>query len=338
MISYKDYRYNKIVRYLDSMKHGLRKFPASLQIALTDHCFNKCITCGHWKRKKKDSLDLTNLINFLMLGKHMGLESVCYSGGDPFIYKDINHLLKWHHKSGLKFGFITAGYIPPQVDMQLAAEADWIRISLDSITKYKECRGGSISFQDVNQSIKTLQDYGANLGLGITIHQHNKDELVELFEYALFKDIKEVRCWISRHTPELEFDTNSIVQIITQYAFRFESAKISNNLTTILETIEKGTEIVSFPSCKACLLQLFIGANGGIYPCCILAGDTENQYKVAPLGNLHQGSWEEIYKNILIFSEKFWSELPETCKKGCIPRLSSINTFANEHWKDYNFI
>lgn len=46
----------------------------------------------------------------------------------------------------------------------------------------------------------------------------------------------------------------------------------------------------------------------------------------------------EASKNIQIFSEKFWPELPETCRKGCIPRLSSINTFADEHWKDYKFI
>lgn len=337
MISYKDYRYSKIVRYLDSMKHRLRKFPASLQIALTDHCFNKCITCGHWKRKNKDRLELMSLISFLTFGQHMGLESVCYSGGDPFAYDGLDFLLKWHRKSRLKFGFITTGYLPTKVDAQLIAQADWIRISLDSITNYNKCRGGTISFQDINRSIKILQDCRANLGLGITIHKHNKDELSDLFDYALFKGIKEVRCWISRHTPELGFDISSIAQIITQYARIFERTKISNNLITVLETIEKGTEIVSFPFCKACLLQLFIGANGDIYPCCILAGDTENQHKSPPLGNFH-GSWEEIYENILIFSEKFWSELPETCKKGCIPRLSSINTFANEHWEDYNFI
>ena len=43
---YHSYRESKVVRYIDSIKSGLREFPPSLQIGLTDHCFNRCITCN----------------------------------------------------------------------------------------------------------------------------------------------------------------------------------------------------------------------------------------------------------------------------------------------------
>src|SRR4030067_1172532 len=160
----------KIARYLDSLKYGWRKIPPSLQIGITDHCFNKCIMCGHWQRPNKSVLAWHDLMSFLAQAKGNGLESVCYSGGDPFTYYAINDVMEWHMNNDIKFGFITGGYVPSSIDMSLLKCAQWVRVSLDAIgcDAYANIRGG-VLFSEVDNSIKSMIRYGVNVELGITI-------------------------------------------------------------------------------------------------------------------------------------------------------------------------
>src|SRR5579883_97485 len=84
--SYRDRKENQVIRYIDAVKYGWRTFPVGLHLSLTDHCYNKCITCGHWVRPNKRRYPLSPLLRLLNFGKERGLESVVYTGGDPFAY------------------------------------------------------------------------------------------------------------------------------------------------------------------------------------------------------------------------------------------------------------
>src|SRR4030065_170754 len=243
----------KIARYLDSLKYGWRKIPPSLQIGITDHCFNKCIMCGHWQRPNKSVLAWHDLMPFLAQAKGKGLESVCYSGGDPFTYYAINDVMEWHMNNDIKFGFITGGYVPSSIDMSLLKCAQWVRVSLDAIgcDAYANIRGGGLFIDD---------------------------------------------------------------DLLMAYRGKFDAAGIEHNLQSNYDVHQIITH------CYACQYQWFIAANGSVYPCCLVAGDTEQGDNLPPLGTIwDKGIWEKALE---------FSKAPLTlyCKQSCmLQRLVDIN-------------
>lgn len=340
-MGYVEYREHKILRYMDSIKNGWRKFPPSLQIGLTDYCFNRCIMCGHWKRKNKSRLDLARLIESLEYGKDCGLESVCYSGGDPFMYgEELNALMQWHIENDVKFGFITAGYVSGDIDLELLSEAEWVRCSLDAVDPdiYKLSRGG-ISCGKVIESIKMMIANDVNVCLGITIHRGNEANIRDIFDFAISLNIHEVRAWIVRNADGLEpEDKAQLAPMLNVYKHLFKMAGVDNNIGETLSILEFGQEQLPFERCYACLFQLFIDANGDVYPCCIIAGDTEDSSNHSPFGNIYRDSWHVIKSWIDNFSKFSSSQLPAICRKNCILRLSTINHFAGKYWDEQNFI
>lgn len=342
-MSYIKYRKHKILRYLDSLRNQWREFPPSLQIGLTDYCFNKCMMCGHWKRKDKQRLELQSLLDFLDIGKSLGLESVCYSGGDPFMYgEDLNSLMQWHVRNDMRFGFITAGFIPDNINLSLLSKAEWVRCSLDAIDSdiYEISRGG-IRCDKVVESVKAMVSAGVNVAFGITIHNKNEAYIKEVFEFAISLKIFEIRVWVVRNVDGLEPNNKrGLINLLLSYKSYFSSLHIDNNFAETISILEFGEEQMSFDRCYACLFQLFIDAKGDIYPCCITAGDTEDSSNCNPLGNIYDEvlSWAVIRWRIDNFSKIPFKKLPEICHKNCILRLSTINHFAGKYWDEQNFI
>lgn len=340
MKSYENYRRDKILRYMDSIKNGWRKFPPSLQVATTDYCFNKCITCGHWQREDKKMINLGQYLAFLKGAAFRGLESVCYSGGDPFCYPYIAEIMDWHIANGVKYGFICSGYFDKsKISAQALQQASWLRVSLDSLDNYKECRGG-ITIEKVKQSIEWAVENEIDIRFGITVHRYNCNEMIKLFDYALRLEIKEVRVWVVRNREELKLSaeqTERLKKALTEYAGVFDGFSVSNNLALTKKILIGEKESFPFTKCFAVLLQLFIAADGKVYPCCITAGDTESKVQSAPLGRLGEGfvTLERAAEKHL---NKSLSELPPICSTNCIARLSSINYFTEQFLSRGEFI
>jgi radical SAM protein with 4Fe4S-binding SPASM domain len=85
-----------------------------------------------------------------------------------------------------------------------------------------------------------------------------------------------------------------------------------------------------FETCSAVLHQLYIDSDGGVYPCCITAGDTRASAQSNNLGNIFEDDWNRIWARVVDYSRIKRAELPEVCRTCCIKRLSEIN-----HVHDY---
>jgi MoaA/NifB/PqqE/SkfB family radical SAM enzyme len=326
-MTYYDYRQNKLVKYTDAIDNGWRKFPPSLQIGLTDFCFNKCATCDHWFRKNKVHMDFDSLKDFLILGKMRGLETVCFSGGDPFRYPSIRHVIQACRNLGLEYGFITGGYVNQiYLNANDLVGAKFVRVSLDAVSPlgYVSVRGG-VKVHKVINSIVDMVDAGVKVGLGVTISEFNGYEIDAILQFALLHNIKEVRLWPARNDENYALSKElrpSITYNWHRFEKEFEERGISNNLAECREAMFRYKEdIRPFDHCYASLLQHFVQPNGLIYPCCIMAGDTEDKEYSKPLCSIEMYDWP----NAVAWSRRSLSELPDKCKTGCIPRLSSIN-------------
>lgn len=314
-MAYRDMQYDKktakVARYFDRVKDGAAGFPISLQVALTDACFNRCIMCDHPSRPQhRMKADDWNF--FLRSARDRGLESVCYSGGDPMAYPEINAVMHEHGRTGIEFGMTITGYVPPSVSLALMAGAKWVRCSLDAVTPevYEKVRGKT-PVGKVLASIERMLGAGVKVGLGITLHADNIDDLPNVLDWATEHGINDI-------------ETHHIVP---------------DSGPRAMKVPEKwNRKIEPFQNCHAVLYQLYIDAQGDVYPCCITAGDAQAAPQAYALGNIFAHSWPgAIWPKVIEYSRIAYKDLPPICRECCIQRLSQINNICGQIVSEKSF-
>lgn len=347
MGAYEDHKSDKTARYIDSLKYGYRKFPPSLQIAPLDECFNRCPMCGHWKRKEKKRIAVVDLINFLKIGKALNLESVCYSGGDPFAYPtdELNDLMAWHISNNVLFSFVAAGYVPARVDRDLLRKAEFLSCSLDTIDEslYKRTRGGQLTAGMVTDCIKDLVKDEINIRISMVVHSANWKNIAEVFDFVLENNIKEVRIHGVRAHSNMDLKPYEqslfFANTIHEYKKKFSRAGVVHNLDKLVLSHDP---CCKFNRCFTTLYQLFIDSDGNIYPCCTTAGDTQENVRIAPLGSIYSATspadWtENVWPGIVKFSEIQMHNLPAVCHTECKSRHAMINKQVGMEWNKKHF-
>jgi radical SAM protein with 4Fe4S-binding SPASM domain len=320
---------NKILTYANSFSGNYRDFPVSLHIEVTDHCFNQCPMCGHWKKKEKKNLDIDKFKQIVLYGVNHGLESICLTGGDPLWREDIDHIMDFlsHH---LTFGIVTAGHIGNHVSLSYLRKAKWVRVSLDAITPdiYERSRGGEISQHHVINGIKRMLEAGVNVELGITIHKLNISDLNNILDFASTNRIKVSARTVYNHSSNMNLSKMDFLlaqSLCNHYEVDFTGKFIPKPIR----------------NCWAARYQHFIRSNGDVYPCCILAGDTESFPKVeVKFSNIYDKSpynYNRMIVNSKRFSEYRTSDVTNICNANCIKRLNNINTVVNDTIGKANF-
>lgn len=293
-------RVAKIARYFPIIDKGARGTPISIQVALTDSCFNRCIGCGHPSREQR-KMDVDSWLGFLESLTVLP-ESICYSGGDPMAYSNFNDVMVWHILHNVKFGCTITGYVPPSIDLQLLSHAQWVRVSLDAVDPevYAIIRGKT-PLSKVMDGIDNMLAAGVNVELGITLHPANEGQLPKILEWANGKGITEhfVHYAYPQSKPEWK------------------------------DVDKADREIEPFQHCSAVFYQLYIDSDGSVYPCCVTAGDTRSTAQANTLGNIFIDDWKTVWGAVVEYSKLSIDNLPPICKTCCVKRLSEVNNVCD---------
>lgn len=282
----------KIAAQYARVADGAKGAPISVQVALTDRCFNRCVMCDHPSRQPR-TITPEDWLNFLR--RVPAIESVCYSGGDPMAYHAFNDVMDYHIDKHIPFGATITGYVPKYIDIARLAKAAWIRVSLDAVTPsvYEVVRGHT-PIEKVLRSIDAMLDAHVNVCLGITVHPQNESDLPYVLAYAKAKGITDIDV-----RPVYPDSSVESVDGLERY-------------------------VQPFNRCHAALYQLYIDADGAVYPCCITAGDTRGVAQGYSLGNISD-DWAVVWKAVTEYSRLSIDDLPEICRTCCVQRLSEIN-------------
>jgi MoaA/NifB/PqqE/SkfB family radical SAM enzyme len=297
--------------------------------------------CGHWKRKDKKIIKVAPLIHFLEIGKELGLESVCYSGGDPFAYptEELNHLMEWHLKNKIIYGFVAAGFVPFGINLELLRKSEFLSCSLDTVDDelYRRTRGGILTAALVKECIKDLVKEKIPIRISMVVHSANWEKVPAVFDFILENNIKEVRIHGVRAHSKMDLTSEQIEEfftLINPYKRLFDYAGTIHNLDELQLT---HTPCCQFDRCFTTLYQLFIDSDGKIYPCCTMGGDTQENVRLSPLGSIYgiDNSSDWILYNwpaILFYSKIPFNELPVICHSECKSRHAMINNQVGAEW------
>jgi len=159
-------------------------------------CNLECPTCFRWT-SKPDEHELAADEWKRVLAKlkaWLGTFNLTFSGGEPFLRKDILEIFKFASENGIVTQVVSNGsFIDKALAKRIIASGlDGLTLSLNSMNPaiHNKTRGTSGAFNEVMTAIDNLQDRkGMRLSLSTTIVKDSISGLIDVIEFAKAKGI-----------------------------------------------------------------------------------------------------------------------------------------------------
>ena len=169
----------------------IMRAPRKLDIDITARCNLRCRYCYFFNNTAVDYRDLPSeewLTFFDELGK-LGVMDVTLAGGEPFIREDLAILLEGLVRNRMRFALLSNGAL---IDDAMAAfiartgRCDYVQVSVDGscAAVHDTCRGQG-AFDGAVRGIRTLSRHKVRVGVRVTVHRHNLDDLENIARFLL---------------------------------------------------------------------------------------------------------------------------------------------------------
>ena len=162
-------------------------FPGHIaSVIFTQSCSLRCKYChnSHLIPRKQGEYSVEYLINFLTERKNF-LEGVVFSGGEPFMQKDIRTVMSIVKELGLKIGCHTSGVHVEELKQSIEL-IDWIGIDIKAMKNdYEQITGIPKSGEKAYESLNNIIDSGIDYEVRTTVYPYffTQTKVLELAEH-----------------------------------------------------------------------------------------------------------------------------------------------------------
>lgn len=220
------------------------KMITTVNFHLTKACNMKCEYCFAEFNNVDSQIDLTNQLKTIKLLKEYGFKKINLVGGEPFLIKHFEELLKYASELGFITSIVTNGtLITDKFLNQMHTFIDMIGVSIDSLnanTNSKIGRKTSTMTPDQNYYLnlcKQIKSYEIDLKINTVVSKFNFDESYKDF----ITDVEPIR-WKIFQVLEIEGE-NSIKDLkISNEEFKHF---INNNHIDGLSIIGEDNELMT---------------------------------------------------------------------------------------------
>ena len=271
-----------------------------LQIEVTARCNERCIHC-YIPNQKKDGgkdMELSLILRVLDEAKEMGTLQVTLSGGELFMHKDIDTILRHARKNDFSISILSNLVLLSDKHIELLKEINpsLVQVSLysmkaeehDAITLVKG------SFLKTKNAIERLVAADIPVQISCPVMKHNRKSYKDVLVYANTLRTKAYTDFIMM--AQADHDVNNLAQRISLD----ETAELLTDmlefdqdyLDTTLQQDPKSVDIEKYkksPVCGVGVDNICLTANGDYYPC---AG-----WQGMILGNAYKQSLKDIWEN-----------------------------------------
>lgn len=295
--------YPSFSEVLQKAYYGLFSWPKNLIIHINTDCNYNCIYCYSQRKLKGKDLVTEEWIKTIDVAAKMGIESIGFSGGEPFLHPDFYFLLS-HAAEKMSFisiftngSLITEEWI--EQIKRLNANVQMV-IKFDSPVTYGKHSGKPEMFQKMKDGMNLCIKDELSVVAFITLTKYNIEYLENIIESAL-----EIGAYpfIERFTPikdnkinrDLEINGNDwekalrlIFELYSEYGNLYDS--------------------LNYPKGSACgcfTNLMSITSDGFVVPCPFFPIE-EN------LGNIKEKSLNDVWKEYKK-KRKNWLKIPEEC-------------------------
>lgn len=295
-----------IPKLLQNAYYSVFPGPKNLIVHIGNECNYDCIYCYNNRKITEKELVTDEWIKIMDVAAKMGIETIGFSGGEPFLHPDFFFLISYAAKKFSNITIFTNGSL---------INEDWIRqikklnsniqivIKFDSPLVYGKHTGRPEMFQKMKDGINICLRENFSIVAFITLTKYNMGHLEDMIKSAV--DIG-VYPFIERFNPVEDPQTNKDLEIDDkdwEKALRLSMKLYSGyNYYTYLE---KSLIPLKGSSCGCFTNLISITSDGFVLPCPFFPVKDS-------LGNIKEKSLKNIWKEYSK-KRKNWLKTPEEC-------------------------
>ncbi len=169
-----------------------------MDVALSEMCNYRCKMCRRPPRPA--TLDTRDVIRVMEEASRIGVGTVSFCGGEPFIHRDFVDIAIAGVGLGLKIQITTNGGLVTRDKLQRLRGVDCLTVSVDALEEtHDEIRGVKGAFARACQALVLAAEAGITRGTNTVIQRDNSHDLLGLFHHLL--DVTHGRLDYVRHAP-----------------------------------------------------------------------------------------------------------------------------------------
>ncbi len=345
---YSHYKAAHHTERIAQLKKGGVIYPVFVQIDLINACNIDCSFCsyklGNYSSDqikdfdRGDKLNKNIVFRILREMKKAGVKAVEWSGGgEPTLHPDWKDIVKVAKELGYEQALVTNGTLLDDEGIDLIKDFEWVRFSIDASTEetYNQVKRKpelKLALENLKRLVE-IKNPENIVGVSFVVCKENYHEIHEAARLAKTLGADNIRFSLA-YTPQGKemFDgiwDNTIEQIEKAKQEKTEDFKVFAFPNRIDEISQKTKS-------DACYFHEFvatIGANGAVYPCCLLKYNPKFNF-----GNLNDNSFEDIW-----FGDKrkeFVGQIRRGCNYSCwmTDKNNFISYFLERNPSHVNFI
>jgi radical SAM protein with 4Fe4S-binding SPASM domain len=273
--------------------------PLAVGINLTDRCNFRCCFCNI-KEEGKRELSLHEIKKLLEDLKELSVEHVSFTGGEPFLRKDIFEVLELAKELGFNVNVCTNASLIDESKAKKLNELgiDWITVSLHSLNKEKFERIAGIegSFKRTIEGVEALAKHcKAKVNVVCVLTSENASDIAGLNALLDFCEKHGILLGVNPHNSfgdRVSYSDKTIEKL--QAFFKKNSERLDNSSKFLERALRymRGEEVKR--TCFAGFLSASIDSDGSVYACV-----AELQF-AKPIGNIKKDLFRDIW-----FSEAY---------------------------------
>jgi len=276
--------------------------PINLTVSLTYRCNSRCRTCSVYDRKAEEFSFEEFKRTFASIGR--GVYWVTFSGGEPFLRKDIVDICKCAYENLRPriMNIPTNGLMPERIEGCVKAILNScpdsniiVNLSIDGIgEKHDEIRGARSGFEkamETYRKLRALNHPNLTLGIHTVISKFNVKEipliyrnLMELKPDSYITEIAEERVELGtigadiapppdEYASAVDFITKEMLSLDLKLIPRITRAFRTIYYQMVKATLRDRKEIIP---CYAAVASCQIAPDGEVWACCIKAESMGN--------------------------------------------------------------
>jgi radical S-adenosyl methionine domain-containing protein 2 len=158
--------------------------PISVNFHITKTCNYSCQFCFATFKDQNRTTSLNEAKAIIKLLRDAGTEKINFAGGEPTLYPNFGHLIKYAKELKLTTSIISNGAKIPQLLPKYGEFIDWVGLSVDSsneITQAQLGRGSGDHVKKSEELFQQLHKFGVKVKLNTVVTSLNYKEDMSKF-------------------------------------------------------------------------------------------------------------------------------------------------------------
>jgi radical SAM protein with 4Fe4S-binding SPASM domain len=280
--------------------------PLKVQWDILYRCNSRCITCDRWEALEgSDNMSLEREKELLNELSDLGTFSIAFSGGEPFLRKDIFDLFHHARQAGMTTSVNSNGLLINETIARKIVESglDMLYLSLDGgrAETNDHIRGVKGSFEKTFQAVRHLQaarKTTPKIFINCTVNNRNVDELSDLTRLASAAGVDGITIQPAHNCEGMDFALPEDLKLSASSIPRFreqlaiikreypEMIPMMDEYFSHFETFINSPELLYRYRCVAAYTSVQIHPNGNVYSCPVA---------FEKIGNLNESKFRDIW-------------------------------------------